>query len=141
VHFEPSLVPALDAADSVAESIKDSIDAYIARERIDAPEEPRYVPVWRPEREVTRIDLAEHDITSVVWSVGFRTNYRWLRVGVFDGEGHPCHNRGVTATPGLYFLGLPWLHTWGSGRFAAIARDAEYLADHVGARARETAAA
>jgi putative flavoprotein involved in K+ transport len=140
-YFEPSLEKSLDAADAVAESIKDSIDAYIAREGIRAPVQARYVPVWRPEREVTDIDVATAGITSVVWSVGFRTDYRWLRVGVFDGEGHPCHNRGVTTTPGLFFLGLPWLHTWGSGRFAAIARDAEFLAEQIGVRVRETAAA
>jgi len=141
VSFAPTLADSLDAADAVAESIKDSIDAYIARTGIDAPEEPRYVPVWRPDREVTELDLADRGVTSVVWSVGYRTDYRWLRVGVFDGEGHPCHNRGVTATPGLYFLGLPWLHTWGSGRFAAIARDAEFLADRIMPAVRETAAA
>lgn len=141
VSFAPTLADSLDAADAVAESIKDSIDAYIARARIDAPEEPRYVPVWRPDRESTELDLADHGITSVVWSVGYRTDYRWLRVGVFDGEGHPCHNRGVTATPGLYFLGLPWLHTWGSGRFAAVARDADFLADRITTAVRHTAAA
>lgn len=139
--FDPSLESSLDAADAVAESIKDSIDDYIDREGIDAPTEPRYRPVWRPEREVTEIDLTASGITSVVWSVGFRTDYRWLRVGVFDGEGHPCHNRGVTSIEGLYFLGLPWLHTWGSGRFAAVARDAEYLADRITVTARATAAA
>jgi putative flavoprotein involved in K+ transport len=41
------------------------------------------------------------------------------------------HHRGVTPVAGLYFLGLPWLNTWGSGRFAAIARDAAYLATHI----------
>lgn len=140
-YFAPSLGASLDAADAVAESIKDSIDEYIARSGIDAPVEPRYVPVWRPGHETTELDLAAHDITSVVWSVGFHSDYRWLRVGVFDGEGHPCHNRGETTTPGLYFLGLPWLHTWGSGRFAAIARDAEYLAERIAVSARETTAA
>ncbi|MGF0319676.1 MSMEG_0569 family flavin-dependent oxidoreductase [Nocardia fluminea] len=140
LRFAPTLAKSLDSADAVAESIKDSIDAYIARAGIDAPEEPRYVPVWRPEREVTTLDLTETGITSVVWSVGFRTDYRWLRVGVFDGEGHPCHNRGVTTAPGLFFLGLPWLHTWGSGRFAAIARDASFLADEIVGRVEELAA-
>ncbi|WP_280333057.1 MSMEG_0569 family flavin-dependent oxidoreductase [Nocardia wallacei] len=140
-HFEPNLEKQLDAADAVAQSIKDSIDAYIAREGIDAPAEEPYRPVWRPEREVTARDLTANRITSVVWSVGFRTDYRWLRVGVFDGEGHPCHNRGVTTTTGLYFLGLPWLHTWGSGRFAAIARDAEHLAERIVRAGRTRAAA
>lgn len=132
LQFAPTLEASLDAADAVAESIKDSIDAYIDREKISAPTEPRYVPVWRPEREVTQLPLADSGISAVIWSVGFRTDYRWLKVGAFDGEGHPTHNRGVTAVPGLYFLGLPWQHTWGSGRFASVARDAEFLADRVG---------
>jgi len=139
--FAPTLAASLDAADAVAESIKDSIDAYIARAGIDAPREPRYVPVWRPGHEPATLDLDAHGVTSVVWSVGYRTDYRWLRVGVFDGAGHPCHNRGVTGTPGLYFLGLPWLHTWGSGRFAAVARDAEFLAEQIVPAVRASAAA
>jgi putative flavoprotein involved in K+ transport len=44
--------------------------------------------------------------------------------------------RGVTAVPGAYFVGLPWLYTWGSGRFSGVARDAEYLAEHIKAQIR-----
>jgi putative flavoprotein involved in K+ transport len=60
---------------------------------------------------------------------------------VFNGRGYPGHERGVTAHAGLYFLGLPWLHTWGSGRFSGIARDAEYLAALVAAGRADTALA
>ena len=132
LRFAPTLESSLDAADKVAESIKDNIDAYIEREGIAAPTEERYVPVWRPAEEITELDLADSGISAVVWSVGFRTDYRWLKVGAFDGEGHPTHNRGVTSISGLYFLGLPWQHTWGSGRFASVARDAEFLAEQIG---------
>jgi putative flavoprotein involved in K+ transport len=52
-------------------------------------------------------------------------------VPAFDGAGYPTHHRGVTTVRGLYVIGLPWLHTWGSGRFAGIERDARYLADRV----------
>lgn len=127
ITFEPTLSSNLDHADSVADGIKDLIDAYIEREGIDAPTEERYVPVWRPEAEPRSLDLQQAGITSVIWCVGFATDYSWLRAGVFDGEGHVCHDRGVTSVPGLYFLGLPWLHTWGSGRFASVGRDAEHL--------------
>jgi putative flavoprotein involved in K+ transport len=41
------------------------------------------------------------------------------------------HARGVTGEPGLYFLGLPWLWTWGSGRFSGVGHDAEYLAERI----------
>jgi putative flavoprotein involved in K+ transport len=57
-----------------------------------------------------------------------------VRLPAFDGRGHPTHVRGVTSVPGLSVLGLPWLHTWGSGRFSGVARDAGYLAEHVAAR-------
>jgi putative flavoprotein involved in K+ transport len=141
--FAPTLERNLDSADTVAEGIKDLIDAYIEPEGIDAPSEDRYVPVWRPETEPLSLDLDAAGITSVIWSVGFATDYSWLRASAFDGEGHACHHRGVTAVPGLYFLGLPWLHTWGSGRFASVGRDAEYLHHQVMAlaTARKTHAA
>ncbi|MCW2690090.1 MAG: czcO 3 [Mycobacterium sp.] len=125
--FAPTLERNLDGADAVAEQIKDLIDSYIERNSIPAPPEDRYVPVWRPPREPVTLDLASAGITSVVWCVGFAAEYSWLKATVFDGEGAVCHRRGVTAVPGLYFLGLPWLHTWGSGRFASVGRDAEYL--------------
>src|SRR6195952_3955805 len=129
--FAPTLEVSLDAADRVAESIKDGIDRYIEERGIEAPTEDRYVAVWRPPGERTTLNLAAADIASVVWSIGYRADYRWVQIGVFDGQGHPRHVRGVTGVDGLYFLGLPWLHTWGSGRFAGVARDAEFLAEHI----------
>ena len=66
------------------------------------------------------LDLAEAGITSIIWGIGYRPDYRWVKVGVFDGAAAPTQRRGITSVPGLYFLGLPWMHTWGSGRFAGI---------------------
>jgi putative flavoprotein involved in K+ transport len=40
----------------------------------------------------------------------------------------------MTQIPGLYFLGLPWLHTWGSGRLCGVANDADYLASMISQR-------
>ncbi len=124
----------LDAADATNDSIKDSIDAYIARAGIDAPEEARPAPVSVPDGRPTEIDLAGAGITSVVWCIGFRTDWSWIDLPVFNGRGQPAHERGVTAVPGVYFLGLPWLHTWGSGRFSGVARDAEFVAGQILAR-------
>lgn len=126
--FAPTLTRSLDAADAVYLSIRRDIDRYIEREGIDAPPEPDYVPPWAPSVDPTALDLAAEGVTSVVWAIGYRPDYRWLRVGVFDGTGRPTHTRGVTAVPGLYFVGLPWMHTWGSGRFLGVAADAEHVA-------------
>ena len=76
------------------ESIKNDIDAHIERAGIDAPTEVRYTPVWVPEEEPAALDLAAEGITTVVWATGFRPDYRWVEVGVFDGSGHPTHRAG-----------------------------------------------
>jgi putative flavoprotein involved in K+ transport len=134
--FAPDLAKNLDQADAVAESIKTTIDKFIEARGIQAPQEARYVPIWKPSHEPESLDLAQAGITSIIWSIGYRSDYRWIEVPVFDGRGYPSHQRGVTTADGLYFLGLPWLYTWGSGRFSGIARDANYLADRIEARAR-----
>jgi putative flavoprotein involved in K+ transport len=131
VGFSADLKRNLDEADKVNERIKDSIDKFIADTGISAPMEARYTPVWQPSAQDTPIDLAGAKINSIIWCVGYTPDFAWVHAPAFTGRGAPSHHRGVTAVPGLYFLGLPWLHTWGSGRFAAVARDAAYLAGHI----------
>ncbi len=138
LEFADDLKANLDHADSVAEGIKDSIDAYIGARGIDAPPEARYTPVWEPDVPARSLDLGETGITSVVWSTGFVRDHRWIEVPAFDGRGYPMHWRGATSCPGLYFLGLPWQYSWGSGRFEAVGRDAEFLAGHIDASRRLT---
>ena len=77
-------------------------------------------------------------ISAVIWSTGFRRDDSWIRLPVFDGRGYPTHHRGVTSVPGVYFIGLPWQHTWGSGRFGGVADDARYLVDQIQAREAQT---
>jgi putative flavoprotein involved in K+ transport len=135
--FGGDLAANLDGADAVAEGIKNAIDGYLAAAGIDAPAEERYVPAWQPAGGAETIDLAAEGITTVIWSTGYFRDHRWIEVPIFDGRGYPTHERGVTSCPGLYFLGLPWQHTWGSGRFAGVARDAGYLIDRITATRRE----
>jgi putative flavoprotein involved in K+ transport len=128
--FADDLAANLDAADRVSENAKDLVDSYIAAAGLDAPAEPRYEPVWAPGPDhPTTLDVDR--LAAVVWCTGFRSDWSWVRVPAFDGRGYPAHSRGVTTVPGLSVLGLPWLHTWGSGRFSGIARDAEHLAEHI----------
>ena len=121
----------LDQADQVSDSIKTSIDGFIGKKAIAAPAEPRYCPVWSPPHERAEFDYRAAGITSIVWCIGFRTDYAWIDLPVFNGRGQPSHVRGVSPMAGAYFIGLPWLYTWGSGRFSGVARDAEYLAEHI----------
>ncbi|HWZ49564.1 MAG TPA: hypothetical protein VNX00_15220, partial [Herbaspirillum sp.] len=94
--------------------------------------EARYVPLWEPPADIAQqLDVASGKISIVIWCIGFRTDFSWIKADIFDERGYPGHSRGVTEVPGLYFLGLPWQYTWGSGRFSGIARDAGYLRDHI----------
>lgn len=141
VTFQPTLRAALDQADAVYTSINADIDRWIAAQGIDAPAAQPYQPPWEPPEEPRELDLAAEGVTSIVWAIGYRPDHRWVHVPVFDGAGRPSHQRGVTPAPGLHVLGLPWLHTWGSGRFHGIARDAEHVVEHVLAGLRERASA
>lgn len=135
LEFQPNLRQNLDHADRIFNGINASIDKFIASRGIDAPPEEPYVPVWQPAQERTRLSLRESGITSVVWCIGFLPDFGWVDAPVFNGRGEPVHLRGVTGQPGLYFVGLPWLHTWGSGRFSGVARDADFLAEAIVAAA------
>lgn len=129
--FEPTLTAALNDADRVYNGINAAIDRHIAEKRIEAPPPSVYLPAWEPAEEPVSLDLAVGNVAAIVWCIGFQPDFRWLDAAVFNGAGHPKHHRGVTAQDGLYFLGLPWLHTWGSGRFSGVARDAVHLADRI----------
>lgn len=128
LEFQPDLQKNLDDADHIYVGIRKEIDKFIAANGIDAPVEPPFEKAWEPAQEVSQIDCKESGITSIVWAIGFRPDYRWIELPAFDGAGQPKYERGVSVAPGLHFLGLPWLNTWGSGRFLGVADDAQYLA-------------
>ncbi|MRX17994.1 MSMEG_0569 family flavin-dependent oxidoreductase [Pseudoduganella sp. FT9W] len=139
-RFGDDLQRNLDGADAVYLKINASIDQHIAKHGLDAPQEAPYAPLWQPPADApTTLDMGR--ISAVVWCIGFRTDFRWVDAPIFDQRGYPQHERGVTAQQGLYFLGLPWQYTWGSGRFSGIARDAAYLVEHITAAARPGSAA
>lgn len=131
LEFQADLRHNLDRADAVSENIKQNIDRFIEKEQITAPTELPYQPVWQPETEILDLDYITANIQTVIWSTGFQTDFSWVDLPVFSGNGYPHHDRGVTGLRGCYFIGLTWLHTWGSARFSGIARDANYLADHI----------
>ncbi|MBX6381869.1 MAG: NAD(P)-binding domain-containing protein [Microbispora sp.] len=86
-------------------------------------------------RDVVLADGRRVRPDGVVWATGFRAHYPWLRVPVLDERGAPVHREGVTAWPGLYFLGLPWQRTRGSAVLGWVDRDARALAERLTAAA------
>jgi putative flavoprotein involved in K+ transport len=81
--------------------------------------------------EVDYLDLRREKVAAIVWATGYDYDYGWLRVPVLDVQGRPLQQRGVSGAPGLYLLGLHWMHTFKSGLLAGVGSDAEYVAEHM----------
>jgi putative flavoprotein involved in K+ transport len=76
------------------------------------------------------------DVANVIWCTGYRPEFGWIDLPIFDDEGEPTHERGVIATaPGLYFVGLFFLSAAISSLVGGVGKDAAYIADQIAARA------
>ena len=76
-------------------------------------------------------DGSELEVDVVIWATGYRPDYAWIELPVFDEAGRVRHRRGVTEVPGLMFLGLTWQHTRGSALIGWVMHDAEYVAERI----------
>jgi putative flavoprotein involved in K+ transport len=75
------------------------------------------------------------DVANVVWCTGFRPDFDWIDLPVFDQDGAPAHHRGVVeGEPGLYFLGLWFLSAFTSSLLGGVGSDAEHIAEQIAAR-------
>jgi putative flavoprotein involved in K+ transport len=75
------------------------------------------------------------DVNNVIWCTGFGKDLRWIEIPVAGGDGWPEQTRGVVASsPGLYFVGLPFLNAFGSMLIGGVGRDAQRVAGHIAAR-------
>lgn len=135
VRFAPDLGKNIANGDANLLSLLDDADAYVARSGMGLPEDPG-ARVLGPDPEsvtspILELDLARTGVTSVIWATGFTSDYNWLHVDAFDENGKPKHQRGMSAEPGVYFLGLPWLSRRGSSFIWGVWHDAKYIADQI----------
>ena len=78
------------------------------------------------------------DVANVVWCTGFRPDYGWIELPVIGADGWPRERRGVVDdSPGLYFLGIPFLYSFTSMLVLGAGRDAAYVVDRLAARAAD----
>lgn len=135
VRFAPDLARNIANGDANYLALLDEADAYVEANGLDLPEEPAARVLGPAPRCVTdplqELDLAAAGVTSVVWATGFTVDYGWLHAETFDDRGRPRHQRGVSAEPGVYFLGLPWQSRRGSSFIWGVWHDAKYIADQI----------
>lgn len=117
-------------SDERAKQLLQKIDMEVLAKGIPAAAEPYRFPNEAYQAQApTWLDIRAERIAAVVWACGFQFDYRLVRLPVVDDSGFPLTRRGVTDFPGLYFIGMPWLHTQKSGLLAGVGADAAYLAE------------
>ena len=129
--LEPRVNAVLDDADAAyrmfvqaARELAATLDEELAE---DDAVEPGGPTLAEPEE----LDLEREGISTVIWATGYSYDYPWLHVDVLDELGRPVQQRGVTAVPGLFFLGLHWMHTFKSGLLSGVGADARFISEHL----------
>ena len=106
------------------------------RRRYGVELKSRVVDVSASGRAIRFEDGSEIEVDAVIWATGYRPDYAWIMLPIFDSDGRLRHRRGVTDVPGLYFLGLTWQHTRGSALIGFVKDDAQFLAERIEELAR-----
>jgi len=115
-------------ADKVEADFVKQVDDYIEENGLDVPEES--LPELKDGYElelIPELDLKSAGITSVIWATGYRFDFSLVKLPIVDEDGYPLQKRGVTEYPGLYFIGLPFLHKLKSGLLSGVGDDAAHL--------------
>ncbi|MNF85089.1 putative oxidoreductase CzcO [compost metagenome] len=135
VSFENNLADNIQRGDENYLALLDKADAYIERNGLDLPLEPEARAMLADPDCVTNpileLDLLKAGVTTIIWATGYSTDYSWLKVDAFKENGKPQHQRGVSAEPGVYFVGLPWQSRRGSAFIWGVWHDAKHIADHI----------
>ncbi|MCE9661967.1 NAD(P)-binding domain-containing protein [Halomonas sp. M5N1S17] len=132
LQFSGSLAMHAAAADLKLARLLDNLNAWaLAHGWHDALPAPEHLPSTRvPQRPCLGLDLAGGEIRTVLWATGFRPDFSWLDMPVFDARGRLRHDGGVVA-PGLYAMGLPFMRRRKSGAIHGADDDARELSHHM----------
>jgi putative flavoprotein involved in K+ transport len=133
VQFSGSLANQCALADLKMARLLQSIDEWSTANGYDGKVEAshRFAPTGIDINMPLTMNLKQAGIKTVIWATGFRPDYSWLNVPVFDRKGRIIHDGGIAAAPGLYVLGLPFLRRRNSSLIDGVGADAGDLADHL----------
>jgi len=132
-QFSGSLANQCMLADLKMNRLLDSIDAWVSDNGLEAEfDRPvRYEPTnFGPDASLG-MDLNDGSIKAVIWATGYRGDYSWLDVPVFDRKGRLRHDGGVVHAPGMYVMGLPFMRRRKSSFIDGAGEDAADLAEHL----------
>jgi putative flavoprotein involved in K+ transport len=133
VQFSGSLAGQCAMADLKMNRMLSSIDTWVSESgQEDSFAAPcRYEPTSIGPNARLGLDLNGSSIRTVIWATGYRPDYSWLDVPVFDRKGRILHDGGVVSAPGLYVMGLPFMRRRKSSFIDGAGDDAADLAAHL----------
>jgi putative flavoprotein involved in K+ transport len=126
--IRPDARARLAEAEQFLATYKQRVDDHVRAHGLDLPEDEVVGGDAFEVSDEEELDLRASGIGTVLWANGFRPDYSWIRFPIFDSYGWPVQTRGVTEVPGLYFVGLHWLHKRKSVLFLGVREDAEHVA-------------
>lgn len=128
MHFKDDLKENLALSDKAEKDITGIFDKFIAASGITAPQDelPNLQDGYAAEI-ITELDLKAENITSIIWAMGYVSDYSLVKVPLTDEDGFPLQQRGITQYPGLYFVGTNWLYKRKSVTVLGMNEDVEYL--------------
>jgi putative flavoprotein involved in K+ transport len=133
-QFSGSLPNLCALADLKLGRLLDTLDGWADGTGFDGGGPPeRFASTEVPSSPPLALDLRNGEIRTIIWATGFRPDLSWLDVPVFNRKGHLIHDGGVTAWPGLYVLGMPFLRRRKSSLIDGAAADAFDLTGHLAA--------
>ena len=131
-QFSGSLANVSSLADLKLGRLLDTIDTWAAKAGLEGLEPPqRFSPTEVPRPAQLPLDLRSGEIQMIIWATGLRPDLSWLDAPIFDRKGRVDHDGGVTASPGLYLMGMPFLRRRKSTLIDGAAADAVDLTGHL----------
>jgi putative flavoprotein involved in K+ transport len=129
IYFADDLAASVDFGDARLTDMLKSFDAYCSANGRRALDFELPEPFRLKTR--TELDLGDEGIGTVIWTSGYRPEYGWINLPVFDEMGFPVQQNGCTSVKGLYFVGVPWMRKLKSAVLYGVAEDAELIAQHI----------
>jgi len=128
--FSGSLPNQCSLSDLKMNRLLDRIDEWATENGLDG----EVAPPHRFEHEESprlSLDLTSGEIRTIIWATGFRPDYSWLNVPVFDRKKRVRHDGGVVEAPGMYLMGIPYLRRRKSSLIDGAGDDARDLSAHL----------
>lgn len=131
-QFSGSLKNVCAMADLKMRRLLGGIDNFIDSSLLgDAPAARPFADTRVDAAPTTSLCLEREGIRTVIWATGFRPDYDWLDLPVFDHKGRLLHEGGVSAEPGLCFMGLPLMRRRKSSYIFGVEDDARDITEHL----------